>query len=173
MLDAARTDGEVLACYVLDSRLEGSAGPRRLQFLYDSLRELRDGLDGRLLITRGRPEIRIPALVKEIGAISVHVSADFSPFGMRRDAAVREALGDVQLEESGSPYLVSPGRVAKADGTPYEVFTPYYAAWRERGWRVPAKTGPKSAQWIDPADIGGGVDVPAGDAELDPLRRGP
>jgi deoxyribodipyrimidine photolyase len=87
MLDAAQADGEVLACYVLDPRLEGSAGPRRLQFLYDSLRELRDGLDGRLLITRGRPEIRIPALVKEIGATSVHVSADFSPFGMRRDAA--------------------------------------------------------------------------------------
>jgi deoxyribodipyrimidine photo-lyase len=168
VLDAARADGEVLACYVLDPRLEGSAGPRRLQFLYDSLRELRDGLDGRLLITRGRPEIRIPALVKEIGAISVHVSADFSPFGVRRDAAVREALRDVQLEESGSPYLVSPGRVTKADGTPYKVFTPYYAAWRERGWRAPAKTGPKSAQWIDPADVGGGVDVPAGDAELDP-----
>jgi deoxyribodipyrimidine photo-lyase len=168
MLDAARADGEVLACYMLDPRLEGSAGPRRLQFLYDSLRELRDGLDGRLLVIRGRPEVRIPALVKEIGAISVHVSADFSPFGVRRDTAVREALGDVPLEESGSPYLVSPGRVTKADGTPYKVFTPYYAAWRERGWRAPAKTGPTSAQWIDPADVGGGVDVPAGDAELEP-----
>jgi deoxyribodipyrimidine photo-lyase len=64
--------------------------------------------------------------------------------------------------------LVSPGRVTKADGTPYKVFTPYYAAWRERGWRAPAKTGPTSAQWIDPADVGGGVDVPAGDAELEP-----
>jgi deoxyribodipyrimidine photo-lyase len=166
-LDAARADGEVLACYVLDPRLEASAGPRRLQYLYDSLRELRDGLDGRLLVTRSRPEIRIPALVKEIGATSVHVSADFSPFGVRRDEAVRAALGDVPLEESGSPYLVSPGRVAKGDGTAYKVFTPYYSAWREHGWRTPAKTGPTSAQWIDPADIGG-VDIPAGDAELNP-----
>ncbi|HEX7826950.1 MAG TPA: deoxyribodipyrimidine photo-lyase, partial [Mycobacterium sp.] len=81
--------------------------------------------------------------------------------------AVREALGDVPLEESGSPYLVSPGRVTKGDGTAYKVFTPYYSAWREHGWRAPAKTGPKSAQWIDPGDVGGGVDVPAGDAELD------
>jgi deoxyribodipyrimidine photo-lyase len=167
MLNAARTDGDVLACYVLDPRLEASAGPRRLQYLYDSLRELRDGLDGRLLVTRGGPETRVPALVKEIGATSVHVSADFSPFGVLRDAAVREALGDVPLEESGSPYLVSPNRVAKADGTAYKVFTPYFAAWREHGWRAPAKTGPKSARWIDPADVGGAVDVPAGDAELD------
>lgn len=167
VLDAAGADGEVLACYVLDPRLQASAGPRRLQYLYDSLRELRDGLDGRLLVTRGRPETRIPALVKETHATSVHVSADFSPFGLRRDKAVREALGDVQLEESGSPYLVSPGRVTKGDGAPYKVFTPYYAAWREHGWRSPAKTGPKSAKWIEPADVGGGVDIPAGDAELD------
>jgi deoxyribodipyrimidine photo-lyase len=152
---------------VLDPRLAASAGPRRLQFLYESLRELRARLDGRLLVTSGRPEIRIPLLVKEIGATSVHVSADFSPFGVRRDAEVREALGDVPLEASGSPYLVSPGRVTKGDGTAYKVFTPYYAAWREHGWRAPAKTGPTSARWIDPADVGGGVDVPAGDVELD------
>ena len=106
------------------------------------------------------PRSRIPALVKGIGATSVHVSGDFSPFGLRRDKAVREALGDVPLEESGSPYLVSPGRVTKGDGTPYKVFTPFYAAWREHGWRAPAKTGPTSATWIDPADVGGGVDIP-------------
>ena len=155
LLDAAQADGEVLACYVLDPRLKASSGARRLQYLYDSLRELRDGLDGRLLVTRGRPETRIPALAKQIHATSVHVSADFSPFGVRRDAAVRDALGDVPLEESGSPYLVSPGRVTKGDGTPYKVFTPFYAAWREHGWRAPAKTGPKSATWIDPADVEG------------------
>jgi len=174
MLDAARGDGEVLACYVLDPRLMASSGPRRLQYLYDSLRELRDGLDGRLLITHGRPETRIPALANKIGATSVHVSAEFLPFGRRRDEAVRAALGDVPLEESGSPYLVSPGRVTKDDGTPYKVFTPFYAAWKQHGWRAPARTGPKTAHWIAPADVGGDIpgdipdgDIPDGVAELD------
>jgi deoxyribodipyrimidine photo-lyase len=169
LLDAANAgDGEVLACYVLDPRLRASSGARRLQYLYDSLREVRDGLDGRLLVTQGRPETRIPALAKQIGATSVHVSADFAPFGVRRDAAVREALGDLPLEESGSPYLVSPGRVTTGDGSPYKVFTPFYSAWRDHGWRAPAKTGAKSATWIDPADLKNrGVDIPKGDAELD------
>ena len=81
LLDAAADGADVLACYVLDPRLIASAGPRRLQFLYDSLRELHDALDGRLLVTRGRPETRIPHLAKAIGATSVHISADFSPFG--------------------------------------------------------------------------------------------
>lgn len=167
LLDAAKDDQEVLACYVLDPRLRATSGPRRLQYLYDALRELRDGLDGRLLVVDGRPETEIPALATKVGATSVHVSGDYLTFGMRRDKAVRDALGDVPLEDSGSPYLVSPGRVTKGDGTPYKVFTPYFTAWKEHGWRGPARTTAKSARWIDPADVGGGVDIPPGDAELD------
>jgi deoxyribodipyrimidine photo-lyase len=167
LLDAAAADGEVLACYVLDPRLKASSGPRRLQYLYDALRDLHASLRGRLMVTRGRPEKRIPQLVREIGATSVHVSADYSPFGRRRDDAVRDALGDVPLEEAGSPYLVSPGRVTKGDGTPYKVFTPFYDAWLRHGWRPPAKSGPKSARWIDPAGVPGGVDIPDAGVELE------
>ena len=167
LLSAAAADGEVLACYVLDPRLKASSGPRRLQYLYDALRDLRKSLDGGLLVTRGRPEKRIPVLAKAIGATAVHVSADYSPFGRRRDDAVRDALGDVPLDDTGSPYLVSPGRVTKDDGAPYQVFTPFYAAWRKHGWRAPANSGAKSARWIDPADVSGGVDIPDAGVELE------
>ena len=167
LLDAAADDGDVLACYVLDPRLKASSGPRRLQYLYDALRDVRDRLDGRLLITRGRPEQRIPNLARAVDASAVHISADFTPFGRRRDDAVRDALGDVPLEESGSPYLVSPGRVTKGDGTPYKVFTPFYEAWRSHGWRAPADSGPTSARWIDPADVRDGVDLPDAGVELE------
>jgi deoxyribodipyrimidine photo-lyase len=151
-----------LACYVLDPRLKASSGPRRLQYLYDALRALRDDLDGRLLVTRGRPDTRIPALAKAIGASAVHVSADYTPFGRRRDDAVRAALSrrGVAFEEAGSPYLVSPGRITKDDGTPYKVFTPFFGAWRKHGWRPPAASSAASARWIDPADAGGGVAIP-------------
>ena len=119
------------------------------------------------MVTRGQPEKRIPVLAKAIGATSVHVSADYSPFGRRRDDAVRDALGDVPLEESGSPYLVSPGRVVKDNGEPYKVFTPFFDAWRRHGWRAPAKSGPKTARWIDPADVTGGVEIPDAGVELE------
>jgi deoxyribodipyrimidine photo-lyase len=167
LLDAAAADGDVLACYVLDPRLEASSGPRRLQYLYDALRNVRDRLDGRLLITRGRPDQRIPELAKEIGATSVHVSADYTPFGRRRDDAVRDALGEIALEESGSPYLVSPGRVTKADGSPYRVFSPFYEAWRRHGWRTPANSSADCARWIEPTEVAGGVDIPDNRATLD------
>ena len=143
LLSAVANTDEVLACFVLDPRLEASTGGRRMQFLCDSLRQLRDDLDGRLLVTRGRPEERILAVAKEIDARSVHISEDFAPFGRRRDDRVREALGDVPLVATGSPYLISPGRVTKDNGDPYKVFTPFFGRWRELGWRKPARTGPK------------------------------
>lgn len=174
LLEAAAEDAEVLGCFVLDPRLEKSSGPRRLQFLGDSLRELSEALGGRLLITRGRPEKRIPLLCKEIGASSVHISADFSPFGVRRDEAVAAALADAgaELRATGSPYLVSPGRVTKDDGTPYKVFTPYLARWREIGWRSPAQSATARVNWIDPPskyrvdapDPGADLDLAAGEA---------
>ncbi len=171
LLEAAADGDEVLGCFVLDPRLEKSSGPRRLQFLGDSLRALSDALDGRLLITRGRPEQRIPLLCKETGATEVHVSADFSPFGVRRDAAVSAALAEVgaTLRPAGSPYLVTPGRVTKDDGTPYKVFTPFLARWREIGRRGPAQSSTAPVRWIDPAGLPSPLRTEAPDpgAELD------
>src|SRR5207302_10494811 len=96
------------------------------------------------------------------------------PFGKRRDERVRAALGSVPLVATGSPYLVSPGRVTKNDGSPYRVFTPFLRQWHEVGWRAPAKSGAGSARWLDPAqlrirqceipDPGATLDLPAGEA---------
>jgi deoxyribodipyrimidine photo-lyase len=155
LLAAAAESDQVLACFVVDPVLEASTGARRMQFLGDSVRALRDEIDGRLLVTRGRPEAVVPAIVRACGASSVHVSEDFAPFGRRRDDAVRAALGDVPLVATGSPYLVSPGAVMKDDGTPYRVFTPFLRRWRELGWPAPARSGLDSVRWLDPAGVTG------------------
>ena len=55
VLDASAGGTDVLACFVLDPRLEASSGPRRLRFMCDSLRRLREDLDGRLFVTAGGP----------------------------------------------------------------------------------------------------------------------
>ncbi|MEE4025643.1 deoxyribodipyrimidine photo-lyase [Gordonia sp. PKS22-38] len=163
LIAAQEAGDEVLVCFVVDPRLEKSSGPRRLSFLFDSLRDLDDQLSGRLLVVRGRPDEEIPRLADAVDATSVHISGDFSPFGRRRDAAVAEALGDVPLEAVGSPYLVSPGRVTKPDGDPYKVFTPYFKQWREHGWRKPATSSVEPAGLMDPSDIkrSGRIKVPA------------
>ncbi|WP_232717292.1 cryptochrome/photolyase family protein [Gordonia metallireducens] len=146
-------DSSVLLCFVVDPRLEKSSGERRLAFLFDSLREVDDKLDGKLLVVRGRPDEEIPRLAKAVDAEAVHISGDFTPFGRRRDEAVAEALGDIPLEATGSPYLVSPGRVTKDDGEPYKVFSPYFRRWREHGWRKPADSSIPGSAVLDPSQV--------------------
>jgi deoxyribodipyrimidine photo-lyase len=171
-LDAAGADGSVLPVFVFDPRLWNPSGGPRRRFLLDCLADLDGRTDGALVLRSGDPAHVIPQLVAEVGARSVHVSADAGPYGRRRDDAVERALGDVPLVRTGSPYAVTPGRVTKADGAPFKVFTPFARAWREHGWRAPAPR-PETVPWAagvrseDPPEAPGLGNValpPAGEA---------
>ena len=69
-----------------------------------------------------------------------------------------DALGDTPLVATGSSYAVAPGRVVKPDGSPYKVYTPFYRAWREHGWRAPASSDAAKTQWSSGVD---GDEMPA------------
>ncbi|MCW2538022.1 MAG: phr [Modestobacter sp.] len=144
--DAAGADGDVLPVFALDDRLWGASGAPRRQFLLDCLAELKAATQGALVLRHGDPAQVLPQLAAEVGATSVHVTADTGPYGRRRDENAERALGAVPLVRTGSPYLVAPGRVTKRDGTPFQVFSPFARAWREHGWRAPAPA-PRSLAW--------------------------
>ena len=157
LLEAGR-DGPVVALFVLDPALLKPAGAPRVAVLYRTLRALDDELrrkDGRLVVRRGDPVNVVPKVAREAEAGTVHISADYGPYGRRRDEAVEAALGDVALTRTGSPYAVAPGRVRKDDGEPYRVYSPFYRAWRAHGWREPAGT-PRTT-WHTGLD---GIDIP-------------
>jgi len=150
LLEAAKDGADVVALFVLDDALLAPSGAPRTAFLLRSLRALDGELSrhgGALVVRRGRPEQVVPAVAREVGASAVHVSADFGPYGRARDVRVGEALGDVPLVATGSPYAVAPGRLATRSGTPFQVFGPYYRAWAEHGWRAPAESDPAAVSW--------------------------
>lgn len=139
-LRAALAEGPTVALFVLDPRLWERAGDPRRAWLAGTLRALDERLDGRLVVRYGDPVDVVPKVAREMEAATVHVSAEVTPYGRRRDAAVEEALGDVALQATGSPYAVGPGRVLNGSGGPYQVFTPFAKAWRAHGWVEPAPT---------------------------------
>ena len=170
---AAERSNAALALFVLDEKLLGPSGNPRKTFLFRTLRALDESLDGRLLVVHGDPADVVPRVAKAVSAASVHISADFNPYGSARDEKVAHALGDVELVRTGSPYAVAPGRITKDDGEPYRVFTPFRRAWAEHGWRAPAETSSTTSAWLDPDDKDGGPrrvkipdDAPLGDADL-------
>jgi deoxyribodipyrimidine photo-lyase len=133
-------DGEVHALFVIDPVLWDGCGPVRRGWLAASVRAAAASYDGRLTVRVGDPVSKVAAFATEVGAGSVHVSAETTPYGARRDERVRARLAerDVDWVPTGSPYAVGPGRVLTKDGTPYRVFTPFSRAWREHGWAEPA-----------------------------------
>jgi deoxyribodipyrimidine photo-lyase len=150
-LDAARADGDdtVVPLFVLDPRLWGPAGDARRAWLSRSLRALDASLDGALVVRHGDPARVVPEVAAATGATTVHVAADFGPYGAARDLAVAESLAAAgrRLVRTGSPYAVAPGRVVKADGTAYRVYTPFYRAWLAHGWRAPAEDPDRWPAW--------------------------
>ena len=154
-LTAASAGGDVLGVFVADDALLRPSGAPRAAFLSGCLARLSESMGDRLLIVHGRPETVLPRVAAAAGAHAVHISADYMPYGRRRDRAVADALrgADVELVATGSPYAVAPGRVRKADGSRYSVFTPYFRGWTDHGWRAPATSG-ADVRWIDPAGLG-------------------
>jgi deoxyribodipyrimidine photo-lyase len=139
----------VVPLFVLDPALLGPAGAPRTAFLYRCLRALDESMDGRLVVRTGDPVEVVPEVAREADAADVFVSADFGPYGRRRDQAVARALraDGRRLTGVGSPYAVDPGRVRKQDGTPFRVFSPFYRAWRGHGW-APPSPAPAEIGWV-------------------------
>jgi deoxyribodipyrimidine photo-lyase len=137
---AADVDGEVVPLFVVDPQVWDPASDVRRAYLVDSLRSLDADLGGQLLLQHGDPVEHVLAVARAAGASSVHIAADYGPYGIHRDERVRAALAEhgIDLVATGSPYAVAPGRVTKDDGTAYRVYTPFYKAWLRHGWRAPA-----------------------------------
>ena len=147
LLDAvAAGDGRVLGVFVLDPALWDRAGDPRREHLVASLRDLSESIGGRLVVRRGDPATVVPALADEVGATSVHISADHAPYGQRRDKEVEASL-NCPLVATGSPYAIAPGRILNQQNRPYQVFTPYFRAWLEHGWRRPVDA-PSKVTWL-------------------------
>lgn len=144
--EAAGSD-VVLPVFVLDPALWEGAGAARQHALADALARVHDDYDGALVVRSGDPAHVLPALVAEVGATSVHVSGESTPYGRRRGKAVQTALGDVPMVATGTPYAISPGRIRSQAGTPYQVFTPFSRAWRALGYPGPAPT-PGGVRWL-------------------------
>ena len=150
-LTAAARDGngEVLALFVLDPHLLAAAGPPRRAFLLRCLRDLDERLDGRLTVVSGDPPAVVAEVARDTGATAVHVTADFAPYGRRRDTAVERALAAEgrALRASGSPYAAGPGSVTKPDGSRYAMFTPFRRAWDAIATEPPLPA-PDGLRWI-------------------------
>ncbi|RPJ02846.1 MAG: deoxyribodipyrimidine photo-lyase, partial [Candidatus Aminicenantes bacterium] len=145
LIRALRDSEEVIPAFIFDPRQTGRhpyKSDNALQFLVASLagldRELRTR-GSHLALFQGRAEKVVSALIRSEGLDAVHVNRDYTPFSRRRDAAIGDACREknVAFVVSGDALLNEPADVAKADRSPYKVFTPFFRAARALAVRPP------------------------------------
>ena len=76
--------------------------------MLECLAELRERLDGQLVIRRGPPERELAELARATGATELHFSADSGPFARRRIERVTAAVGSSPSRTRGcTPWTTS------------------------------------------------------------------
>ena len=143
-LTTAAAQGEVVGLFVVDPVLWDASGPARRAWVAASVRALADATGGALVLRVGRPDEVVPEVARSAGAKVVHVTAETTPYGRRRDARVAAALSEhgVVGQPSGTPYAVDPGTLRTQQGSPFQVFTPYSKAWFGHGHDAPSPAPP-------------------------------
>ena len=160
LLAAIESSDEIVPVFILDKAQIAEAGEKLLSYMGQSLRALDESLGNTLHIVEGDQVKVLNELIELYNVSEVHISSEYERYGLERDERVKAA--GINLISTGSPYAVAPGRVLKpSDATPYRVYTPFYRAWCQHGWRAPAKRPEKISAVTPPAKYRKFPDFPA------------
>ena len=127
---AAACHAPVLPVYILDEANAGEWAPGAASkwWLQQSLEVLNKRLGHALRFFRGDAGTIIPRLAGEISAQAVFWNRCYEPWRRARDEAIRSELvaQSCTVRSFNGSLLFEPMNIAKADRTPYKVFTPFY-----------------------------------------------
>jgi deoxyribodipyrimidine photo-lyase len=121
---------QLIPLFILDPRLLRSPAQPRKVFLFAGLRRLDADLrqlGSRLVVRSGEPLEVLRKVVEESGSSRVFAAEDYSPYALRRDERIAQAL---PLTQTPGVMIRHPASVVKADGNPYTVYTPFSKAWK-------------------------------------------
>lgn len=144
---AAKDRAEILPVYILDDENAGewSMGAASRWWLHRSLLALNEALDGQLRVYRGAADKRLPELVESVGAAGVYWNRCYEPWRIQRDTGLKKSLqaNDIAVRTFNGSLLYEPTAVAKKDGSPYKVFTPFWRKGCLEGSTTPRKPLPR------------------------------
>jgi len=134
---ALAAHGAVHCVFVFDRDildLLPSRADRRVEFIWESVRELKAALEARgggLWVVHGRAREEIPRLAARLGVAAVYANRDYEPEAVARDAHVAR-----ELERDGMDFrtrkdqvIFERDEVRTRAGGDFSVFTPYRKAW--------------------------------------------
>jgi deoxyribodipyrimidine photo-lyase len=107
---------------------------KRITFIHQTLQGIKEELQklgSDLLIKHGKPLEIWRELIETYAINAVYFNRDYEPYAKERDASVASLLLDkgIDVFTFKDHLIFESSEVAKDDGTPYVVFTPYKKRW--------------------------------------------
>lgn len=134
LFQALKNSQNILPLFIFDREildLLEDKDDRRLNFIHESLVELKNQLEkmgSSLLVVHSSP---VP-FFKSIEPMAVYTNHDYEPYAKNRDedvAAILRGKG-VNFKSFKDQVIFEKDEIAKADGKPYTIFTPYSKKWK-------------------------------------------
>ena len=129
-LTNALEDGKTLPIFILDNfnSKEHVNGAASKWWLHHSLIKLNKSLKNKLCFFTGNPIDILDEIHKQFEISNIFWSRCYEPWRIKRDKKIKKHFNDqnVNVNTFNGSLLWEPWNIAKKDGTPYKVFTPYY-----------------------------------------------
>lgn len=129
----------VLPLFIFDENIlkDIEVNDPRVEFIYQNVEKLNQELSKKgsgLLVLKGNPIDIFMQLTLEYEVANVYTNMDYEPYSLKRDTEIKELL---YLKSTGFHHyhdhvIFAPGEILKADGRPYEIFTPFSKAWNSK-----------------------------------------
>jgi deoxyribodipyrimidine photo-lyase len=166
---ACRTARRVVPLFVLDRAVPSN--PNRDRFLVQCLADLRAalrGLGGDLIVRRGDAVEETLRLASDVDAAGIALMGDVSGLARQRERRLLAGAGRRAVRVFPGATVLPPGAVRPAGGNHYQVFTPYWRAWRAAERR---RIEPVPRRVLLPEPVPSSVDIPVAPA-LDGFASG-
>lgn len=129
----------VLSLFIFDENILSGLTDKddaRVSFLHQELTRLSGelaALGSTILIRYGKPLEVWQQLIQEFNIQKVFANRDYEGYAKERDASVKTMLNSIGIEFTTykDHVIFEMVEVAKKDGLPYTVFTPYARRWKE------------------------------------------
>jgi deoxyribodipyrimidine photo-lyase len=140
LYQALKQSDAVLPVFIFDKNiLDGlkDKTDRRLSFIHHALQEIQAGVKeygSSLHILHDSPEKAFEKLVEAYDISAVYANHDYEPYAIQRDHEIGTFLNSkhIPFHTFKDQVIFEKNEVAKTDGSPYTVFTPYAKVWKEK-----------------------------------------
>lgn len=139
LFHALQSKYQVIPLFIFDDSILDTLpkNDARVGFIHESLSKINEKLHeigSSLLVKKGKTLEVWQALLQEFDVKEVFFNKDYEPYAIKRDLAICELLevNKTAFFSFKDQVIFEEKEIAKADGLPYTVYTPYKNKWLEK-----------------------------------------